>query len=384
MSNLTLNNVIVHELIKEVKKPFDFSNLYNLRKKTLDKENETVCKLIYEITSMYGQKGNSAHYGVFKSELTEQGPIPGLFEAYSTAVPVDDSMFIDFSIKVMKQLVEKAKDELWSSGGYIVFADYSRDNDRFFLITMIKQKKGISISKKLEPEELMQLDLNKINQAARVSFNRYAQYKVSDEVAKTDLSYLSFISKGANQSASGYFITAIGCDKGIASSKATTRLPTEIKRFFLKHPELKDKAVKFRRDIINYLDTQFSKDESARLSDIETLTLSQLTYIDPEKREDLVNQLMAHLNSEAVRIPTEFVVSRSSLNKLKSLVYKGDSFGFNFENSSLGETADADVWFDKASGMLTFTNIPDDTKKKINETLEELAKIRNGDNIEND
>ncbi|UKL68503.1 nucleoid-associated protein, partial [Klebsiella pneumoniae] len=77
--SVEIKHVIVHELIKEAKKDFDFSNPYNLRETPLDNQNPVVIKLITEISSLYGSKGNSAHYGVFKEETTEQGPIPSKF-----------------------------------------------------------------------------------------------------------------------------------------------------------------------------------------------------------------------------------------------------------------------------------------------------------------
>ncbi|ERK13024.1 hypothetical protein L581_3157 [Serratia fonticola AU-AP2C] len=382
MSDLSLNYVIVHELIKEAKKDFDHSRIYNLRPNVLNKENQIVVRLINEIASLYGKKGNAAHYGVFKSELTEQGPIPGEFDSYTLSVPVDENNFIALTVSVMKQLYKKAQKEPWSSGGFIVFADYNRDSDRFFLITMIKQKEGMRISENLEPEELLQLDLTKINQAARISFNRFSAYKVAEEIDRTDLSYLSFVSKGANQSASAYFIAALGCDKGIASAKATTKLPAEAKKFFLKHSELKDKATRFRNDIIIYLDTQFQSGNSAKLSDIEIIATKQMTYLDPDDREKLIGDLMSHLNSEEIRIPVEFVVNKASLSKLKNIIYKGAGLSFNFDKSLLGSSPDADVWYNDVEGVLSFTNLPDGTKKTLEAALKEKEAINDNDESE--
>lgn len=375
MPTLVLNHVIVHELIKEAKKDFDHSNIFNYRKDTLDCTNSIVIKLISEISSLYGKKGNAAHFGIFKSEVTEQGPIPSLFENYSVIPTPAKEEFITFSKAVMSQLYQKAKEESWSSGGYIVFSDYLFDSNRFFLITMIKQKEGMRISKDLEPEELTSLDLTKINQAARVSFDRYSLYKIADDIEKTDLSYLSFVSKGTNQSASAYFIAAIGCDKGIASARATTKLPNEVRKFFLKKIELKEKATIFKNEVINYLAHQFDSQQSARLSDIETLATNHMVYLDAEKRESLVDELIAHLNSEETRIPVEFVVNKSSLGKLKNVYHKGNGLNFNFEKSLLGDNPNADVWYNVDTGILSFTKLPEDAKKKIKQALVEMKAI---------
>lgn len=377
MADVEIKHVIVHELIKEAKKDFNFSKPYNLRHTTLDKTNHTVEKLIKEISDLYGTKGNSAHYGVFKTEKTEQGPIPGEFSSYNKSAECPQEIFVPFSIEIMNEFVKKAKDEYWSSGGFIVFCDYLSEGTRFFLVTMIKKKDGVTISPALEPEDMIHLDLSKINQAARINFSMYNKYLEADEIAKTDLNYLSFVSKGTGQSASAYFIAAIGCDKGLASAKATTKLPTEVKKFFLAKVELKDKAVKFRQEVIDYLQHQSDSNISAKLSDIETIATSHMTYVDPEKRIKLIEELMKYLNSEEVRIPVEFVVNKPSLKKIVNVIFKSPELNFSFEKELLGCTADDDVWYDDDSGRLSFTNLPPEMRSKISQALKENQKLRN-------
>ncbi|SVJ69461.1 nucleoid-associated protein [Klebsiella pneumoniae] len=374
--SVEIKHVIVHELIKEAKKDFDFSNPYNLRETPLDNQNPVVIKLITEISSLYGSKGNSAHYGVFKEETTEQGPIPSKFDEYTQNTDCTSDLFVPLSIAIMKQLVKKAQEEIWSSGGFIVFCDYTINDNQFFLIAMIKKKNGVTISTKLEPEEMIHLDLSKIHQAARINFDLFEKFKHASESEKIDSSYLSFVSKGVGQSASAYFIAAIGCDKSLAATKATKKLPSEVKKFFTSKPELKEHATKFRHEIVSYLDKQASNDVSARLSDIETIALSHMTYLNNEIRESYVKELMAHLNSEDIRIPTEFVVSKRALKEVKNLTYKGDDIGFSFEKALLGETADYDVWYDEESGRLSFTNLPSEMKVALSQAVRENAKLR--------
>ncbi|ENW9431961.1 nucleoid-associated protein [Salmonella enterica] len=373
---IEIQQVIVHELIKEAKKSFDFSKPYHLRKTPLDKSNQTVIKLINEISSLYGSKGNSAHYGIFKEELTEQGPIPSKFEEYSLIQENSLDQFVSFSIDVMKQLVKTAQEEPWSSGGFIVFCDYAINNNHFFLISMLKKKNGVTISDNLEPEEMIHLDLSKIHQAARINFDLYQKYKEANESERVDLSYLSFVSKGVGQSASAYFIAALGCDKSLAAAKATKKLSSEVKNFFNKKAELKENANKFRQEIIAYLSRQALNNHSAKLSDVEAIATSHMTYLDDERRDLYVQELMTHLNSEKVRIPTEFVVSERSLKEIKNLSYKGEDIGFSFEINLLGATADDDVWYDEASGRLSFTNLPPDLRTKLSQAVKDNLKLR--------
>ncbi|EIK3355946.1 nucleoid-associated protein [Salmonella enterica] len=379
MTEITLNNVIVHELLKEAKKPMIPGKRMKFRDTTLDLSSEIVLKLINEINELYGKKGNSAYYGVFKKELTERGPVPDAIENYTCLAKPSSQDFIDLSVGIMNKLADEAEKQLWSSGGVIVFADYVRDGVNFFLITMIKQKEGIRLSSKLEPELLEQLDLTKINQAARINFDKFLKYQNSSVIDKQDLSYLSFISTTTQKTASGYFILAPGCDKGITSNNATKSLPTEVMRFFGKHSEIKHHARDFKSDVINYINHQFECKKTVKLSDISAMAYEHMTYVDEQAREKLSNDLVTYLNSEEIRIPVEFNVSRSGLNQLLNIKYKGDGYSFNFEKALLGTTADADICYNSENGSLTFTKLPKDAVQDIEHALKEKLQTGDGD-----
>lgn len=371
MTDFTLRSVIVHELLKEAKKPIDPSNKVKFRDTILDSRNTIVLRLVEGINELYGKKGNSAYYGVFKEELTERGPVPDAIEKYVAAKKHDNQHFIDLTVSIMNKLADEAEKQLWASGGIIVFADYTRDNVHFFLVTMIKQKEGIRLSENLEPELLEQLDLTKINQAARINFERFLKYQNSSAIDKNDLSYLSFISTTSQQTASGYFITALGCDKGITSNKATKNLPKEAMNFFNNHPELKLYSRDLKNEIITYLEYQSENSKPAKLSDIASLATKYMTYLEEEKRDELASNLIAHLNSEEIRIPVEFNVSRTGLNQILNVRYKGDGFSFNFEKALLGTTSDADICYNAENNSLTFTKLPKDAIKNIEEAIKE-------------
>ncbi|HDV1978527.1 TPA: nucleoid-associated protein, partial [Escherichia coli] len=158
MPNLKINHVIVHELLKEKDKDFDHSKRYNLRDSELDKTNAVVISLVEGVVALYGSKGNSAHYGVFKSAPKEQGPIPVLFDQYHQTATSQSIDFINLTKKIMEQMYHSAKSQSWSSGGYIVFTDYISAGIRYFLVAMIKKTNGVTISEKLEPEEMIHLE----------------------------------------------------------------------------------------------------------------------------------------------------------------------------------------------------------------------------------
>ena len=372
MSDINIKHVIVHELLKEPNESFNHSRPYNLRNSELDKTNAVVIQLVQGVVALYGSKGNAAHYGVFKSKSEEQGPVPNLFHQYYQVSDSVSSDFINLSKEIMKQMYHSAKEQMWASGGYVVFCDYISAGLRFLLVTMIKKTNGVTISENLEPEEMIHLEMNNINQAAKINFYYYHQYQDADDVQKTELSYLSFISKTTGQSAAAYFIAALGCDKGIASAGATRKLPNEIKKYLKKNQDTSAHADHIRNKIIKYLEIQFSNNHSAKLSDVEAIVTSELSFLPEDKRETKVRELMQHLNSEEVRVPSEFVINKSSLDKIRNVIFKTDQYSFNFDKDLLGITSDATIFFDNTTGNLTFSNLPVEATTKIRSALKEM------------
>ncbi|MDU5474000.1 nucleoid-associated protein [Pantoea sp.] len=377
MNKPILKHVIVHELIKESGKDFDHSKPYNLRKTELDKNNVIVNKLVEDVIKLYGSRGNTAHYGVFKTINDKEsnpkgiGPIPDKFQKYFSLPNFNSSEFIDFSNSIMKQLFEEAKGQTWPSGGYIVFTDYISENIRFLLITMLKKKGGMSISDALEPQELVHLDLSNINQAAKINFHLYDKYIKADDSTKSELSYLSFVSKTKGQSASAYFIAALGCDKGIASSGATRALPREARNYFKSDERTKRLAESFRNKVIRYLDEKNESKNPAKLADIADLASAHLTTLAEDERDSLVEGFMKHLNNEKTRIPSEFVINKPTLDKIKNVSFKDKLYSFNFDKELLGETSDAMIFYDQSKGSLVFNNLPAEAKSKIESAIKE-------------
>lgn len=370
MSKPDIKHVIVHELIKESGNDFYYENPFNLRKTELDKENKIVNKLVEDVIKLYGSRGNTAHYGIFKKD-NDRGPIPDEFNNYFSLTNYSSKDFINLSISIMKQLFESAKGQSWPSGGYIVFTDYISNGVRFLLVTMIKKKGGMRISPALEPEEMIHLDLSNINQAAKINFHLYNQYLSADETARTELTFLSFVSKTKGQSASAYFISALGCDKGIASSAATRALPREARNFFKKDVDSKPFAEAFRNKVIRYLDETNRADQPAKLTDIADIAAAQLTSLEEDKRNEIIEGFMQHLNNENMRIPSEFVINKSTLDKIKNVSYKDKLLSFNFDKELLGETNDAMVYYDEKSGSLSFNKLPAEAKNKIEAAIKE-------------
>ncbi|STS10363.1 37-kD nucleoid-associated bacterial protein [Ewingella americana] len=85
---------------------------------------------------------------------------------------------------------------------------------------------------------------------------------------------------------------------------------------------------------------------------------------------------MQHLNSEGVGIPSDFVVNKGSLDKLRKVIYKNPSYSFNFDKELLGDNADAKIYYNDATGNLIFNNLPEEAKTKIRSALKEKKPVK--------
>lgn len=374
MSELTINKIIIHELLKEQHHNIQ-ANKYG--ETVLDVENEIVKKLISGIVGIYGRKNNGASYGSFK--LGEETIIfPGKFKAYHQSEAPNNDDFILLTRSAMECLYEKASMQTASSGGYILFSDYATDQGRFFVIAMIKKQAGMKLSEDLVPEELIELDLRRIHQAARINHSKLEDYFRADDEQKKELNYLSFVSPKASQTTAGYFITALGCAAGAASAQATRNLITESVKFFAENALLKGKKKIFKEALISYLKDKETYNQTAKLSEIAGIARKHMPT-DQEVAEPLVDSLYARLNSEEIAIPIEFSVNKPVVKNYTHFTFETSNWKFNFSKSALGEDENAQIMYDKENKKITIKEL---SREVITEIEKELADRQSG--VQND
>lgn len=375
-TDVTINKIVIHELIKEQHAAIQPSNI---RPNVIDPTNVAANKLLNGIISLYGKRNNSAHYGTFRTGVG-RGDFPDNFETYSTIKTPDNIQFLEITTSAMNELYRKAEASTPSSGGYILFADYSKQQGRFFLAAMIKQKEGLTISENLEPEEFIQLDLSKLHQAARINFGKLSAYLAADSVGKMDLSYLSFVSPRTGKTAAGYFVTALGCAPGVAASRATDTLIRESIKFFRENEDLQEYKLEFKKDLLEYLHEKEKFNESVKLSEIEKLARKYIPAEQEGQADEIADAFISYLNSEDLSIPVEFPINKSALTKYTHIKYKADNWELNFERQALGDKDDAQIYYDKVQNRLIINDLPE---KAATILAEELArqKAESSDNV---
>tara|TARA_R110001592_G_scaffold15313_2_gene66938 strand:- start:777 stop:1886 length:1110 start_codon:yes stop_codon:yes gene_type:complete len=362
-----INKVVVHALVKEQHKGIKPSII---SPDALDSEDELAGKLVDEVVSVYGSRTNSAHYGIFKIG-DGRGPFPDEFKRYAVLPAPTDAEFLRLTKVAMVELYGKASIVLAASGGYLLFADYTHEQNRYFVTVMIKQKPGISITKDLKPEALMLLELERLHQAARINFAKFAEYLDAAPDEQQEINYLSFVSPSTNKTTSGYFVTALGCAQGSTANQATRTLIKEGPQYFEDSAVLRPAAARFRQSLMEYLSEKSESGQSVRLVEVGELVRPHIPAAHADNADILVDEFVTHLNSDALSVPSEFPASKTVVRAFTNIKGKANGWQFEFEKDVLGTDEAAAVYYDEQENTITIRNIPDAMKASIEAEIQD-------------
>lgn len=342
--------------------------------KVLDLQNPALASLVDGINSLIGKEGNSVVYGQFADD-GRQGPFPGRFETF-----VDDSEnedeFVALTHLAMDQLVEQAKGQILATGGHVLCAQYTSGVLDFFLVASIKQRGGIQLDENYVPKAIQEVDLRTVQQAARINLDSFSRIKAAasnEEAApagrddEADNTYLCFISRGRDSQASDYFISALGCAKGVASGRATKNAIDHVVRFFRNSKSLRPLAYKAREAVVRYLQERLEDGRSARLDAICHAAIQQ---VPPELVEEITG-LKDYLNDEKQRVPEDFTVNPKSLKERIRIKGDAPSWSLQFERGALGKEPAADVYYDEERKKLILSNMSQELIDLINKEFKE-------------
>lgn len=370
LMSFTLRHAIVHELLKEQYMDIDDKKKYNLRTKELDCNSPIVIKLSQELIQKYGKKYSIVTYGSFDSDKIRRGKFPDAFQKYHSLKRKTKQAFIDLSVLVMNELATKASEIKSSSGGYILFLDYSYNKNSYLVIAMIKQKDALTITDNLNLEELLSIDLSKIHQATRINCTHYSQTLASKN---DDDLYLSFVSSATDGNTSGYFITALGCQKNTTASKMTKNLIKSSVAFFKNDTEIKKYANDFKDELIKYLTYCCEEKQMATLEQVISKARHILERLGFQKSNQKADELLERLNSDSINISAAFNVNKDQLNKMLKVKLENDDYTLNFARKLLGTTEAHKIYFDEKKGK--FGKLIFDMDEISSNKVKEILKI---------
>jgi len=335
---------------------------------TLATDNPALQSLVEGINGLIGKEGNSVVYGQFAND-DRQGPFPQRFKAF-VDVQEDDAQFIALTHLAMDQLVEQAGKQVLSTGGHILCAQYTSAGSDYFLVASMKERGGIQLDENYVPKAIQEVDLSKVQQAARINLASFVainaalaaaaamvaapvEGEADEDAEEIDSTYLCFISRGRDSQASDYFIAALGCAKGVASGRATKNAIDNVARFFRNKKSLHSLSYRAKEAVIKYLEEQLAAGKSARL---DAICHVAVLHVPADLVEDIVG-LKDFLNSEKNRVPDDFTVNAKSLKEKTRIKGEATNWSLQFERGALGQDAAADVYYDEGRKKLILSNL---------------------------
>jgi nucleoid-associated protein len=200
-----LRRLIAHQIIKD--QGTNIAELH-LREEVLPIDSDLSGTLLEQLQDSF-QRGNPAA-GVFKSTGDTQSRFQQELLRY---LQVDDEpAFVALTTEAMGILKDAAVREPFSSGGYVVFAEYESSTVTFLLVALLSTTAKPSFDENLNLVRSVALDLDHLRHGARVRL---------DGVEENTDGVVQFFSQ-RRDGVSEYFIEFIGCE-AIAKSEVQGR-----------------------------------------------------------------------------------------------------------------------------------------------------------------
>lgn len=347
---LSISHVIVHELVKHKNVSLD-PNAQVFRDSELAPTSPNVTLLVEKIDEAYGNQENRCDYGVFLGN-NRQGSFPPAVERYLNG----QISFIDLSRVMMAELIKEAAKADLSTGGYIVFSEYSNYGKDFFAVVMIKRNSEITFDASLSPQSVTALNLRKLHQAVRINRGKLQNaIQQRDQGQTYEGTYLSFFGD-VQRGAAGYFFTAAGCEKGSTSKQATAAVYSFLDKHLTENPVLWSKRLEARNAVTRLFEraiearTPVSVDEIANALRLE---LSAHFGDDVRAREDFFGTLPSLMNSDEFSIPAEFNADKATTRSNQQVKYKSKSMQLTIDTKAISvNNAASEVYWEATKGHL--------------------------------
>ncbi|ANB73706.1 hypothetical protein AYM40_16090 [Paraburkholderia phytofirmans OLGA172] len=224
----------------------------------------------------------------------------------------------------------------------------------------------------LVPINIVEIDMSKLHQAAQIRVGEFrqsieleAELHDDEDEEQADVTYLSFVAKRADRGSSAYFINALGCEVGVSSTKATTRLYKAVDAFFRENDEL-NPYLRTAKDALSAFLRQEA--DAQRLVTMDALQDVMDRVVRPEHAH-LVREMTQTLNGDRFKVPDGFLVSETVLRKHTKVVLEGARLTLKFDRAMLGTDRNAELFFDEDNRTLTIQNLSDEMIGRLQQTL---------------
>ena len=325
---MNLNNIVVHKLDKQAQG----NARLELRENCLPiGERET--EFITNLKQAYYRKSNP-NYGVFNDNAGAY-PFQTLLRTYAD----DNSQFYQFTENAMNHLLGIINAVPQATGGYVVFAHYTLQNEEFVITVMLNNKKQYNINDTLSIEEIFSLDIDKLDVANFVNLTRWNN---------AEETYLSF-ARGRKE-VSNYFKNFIGCTDQTSAKQSSQQLKSAFLDYIDTLQIDNEAKENLRNDVFNYCIGQAKRKEDISLGHISSI-------IDNEQPE----LFQEFASGEQYRVSANVKGHVQTLKSLKFYTYKSKKLSISFDSGLVNES----IFYNEQANELRITNIPDDLRRQL-------------------
>ena len=351
---MDLHYLAIRELIKDAE---DTIATISEKGGPVNVDSPMAKQLFNALVAAYGRRSALTH-GSFNEENKEGYPFIAEFRQFINSEATEGS-FLELCDQGMAQLAASlaAPSARSATGGYVIFACYSADVFDYLLIALVRDKTGVAFDDNLNPTKVIEVDLEKLHQAAKINISTYKEGKDS---------YLSFIGTKQKGDITHYFSNAFGCTDVVPSRKSTSEL-IRATEDFCRHHQLHEKQEEIVEDMVSYLARQRGEKQSAYLPDMEQIFDS---YIPPEQAETAAGTFGKFANAEPYQVSHEFQPHTSTLNAYTKVKAKADNWQLDFSKRSLGPlNSKREIEFDEATNTLKISRLSSKIIQQIKDAL---------------
>lgn len=361
---MDVKHIIVHKIEKEANKTCITDNDWVRKRKGLDVHNHLVNVLIDGILTAY-KRGK--YFGSFIKDY-EECPVGNWFKEYLESQSTNNGQttdkefvgltkFVALTWRLLRRIRDQMEKKAFATGGYFVFAQYSIDSKNYFLVAMVKDRRGLVFTDELEIADVTEIDLNNLHQAARVDIDLFN---------KNEEPYLSFL-KAKNQPSEliEYFTKALCC----IPRKPPTKEVFAVVDLVCKKANLGPQETRDARErVYDLLSRNIGK----------PVTLLKIdSILDPLLKEEHYGLFSSVANSDKHKINVKFEPDGTALIKFRKIKIKTPLWSLNFEREALGAPrSNSDVTWDREGQFITVINIPVKYQQQLNAILKSKTKLR--------
>jgi len=260
--------------------------------------------------------------------------------------------FAQLSLSTLTLIAARMREELFATGGFVLFLNYTNLQREWLLIVMLKQSAMTAINPEtLEIEESRALDVDHMHEAARVDITKW----IAGEEP-----YLTFAKRRVGRAdVTRYFRSALGCTDYTEAKANTKQLIDAFEHYALDQGWTKEQKQSGRERLYSEFVDRHRRRESVRLEAVSAL----INHNEPAAFAEFVRG-----HDEQYPISDEFAPHPDTYRRLKRLRGKIGSVSISFdvldlENGNLHYDDEGDAH------TLTLTKLSDELDCGIRKAL---------------